>query len=95
MTLSEISRYWAAKKLTEVKLNKKEILMNAPFSTKEFTIQVDKKIRGANLVTESETKSLKKKVSSLEIENWNFYAGKKQSILCFTLPKGESKIILN
>jgi hypothetical protein len=95
MTLSEISRYWAAKKLTRIELNKNEILMNAPFSTNEFTIQVDKKIRGAKLVMGSETKSLQKKTSELEIGNWNFYADKKQSILCFTLPKGDSKIILN
>ncbi len=94
MTLSEIARYWAAKKLTGISAEKSRILFDAPFSTKEFTIKIDKKIKGAELLTGSKTITLIKKNSVLELSDSTYYADKKESILCFKLPKGKSEINL-
>lgn len=95
MTLSEIARYWAAKNLTVISVEKNKILFDAPFSTKEFTINVDKKIKGAELLTRNETTALIKKNTVLELSDSTYFSEKKGSILCFKLPKGKSEINLN
>jgi hypothetical protein len=94
MTLSEISRYWAAKKLTRVEVGNGEVQFSAPFASKEFTIRINKKIKGADLVMMDEKIALSKKNSPLEVENGTYYSNKNESILCFALPKGKSHVIL-
>lgn len=95
MTLSEIARYWAAKKLTSISMEKKKIMFNAPFSTKEFTVKIDKMIRGAELKNGQITFSFLKKNSVLELVDSTYFSDKQGSILCFTLPKGKSEITFN
>ena len=95
MTLSEIARYWAAKNLTGISVDKKRIIFDAPFSTKEFTIKVDKKIKGAELFTRGDTTTLMKKNSVLELSDSTYFSDKNGSILCFKLPKGKSEISFN
>jgi hypothetical protein len=94
MTLSEIARYWAAKKLTSISMEKKRIMFDAPFPTKEFTIKIDKKIKGAELVHGRDATSFIKKNSVLELGDSTYFSDKSESILCFTLPKGKSEIEL-
>jgi len=94
MTLSEIARYWAAKKLTNIEIEKKKIKLNAPFSTKEFTIRVSRKIKGAELAAGNNKTSLVKCNSVLELKDSTYFADKNESQICFTLPKGKSEIAL-
>ena len=75
-------------------MEKKRIMFDAPFSTKEFTIKIDKKIKGAELVKGIQKTSLIKKNSVLELGDSTYFSSKGESILCFTLPKGKSEIEL-
>ncbi len=95
MTLSEIARYWAAKKLTNISMDKKTIIFDAPFSTKEFTVKIEKKIKGAELILGSNSTSLIKKNSALDLSESTYFSDGQESILCFKLPKGKSKINFN
>ena len=95
MTLSEISRYWAAKNLTRIDMVDKKVRFAAPFGVKEFTVKLDKKIRGAEFTSAGEKKVLEKRNNRLEINAWTHFIDKNESILCFNLPKGESEIVLN
>jgi hypothetical protein len=94
MTLSEIARYWAAKKLTKVSINKKRISISAPFESKDFTLGVNMKIRSAELVFKNERKPFELRGSVRDIHNGTYFRGKNESVLCFKLPKGESEIVL-
>ena len=40
MTLSEISRYWAAKELTEIVSNDNAVSLNAPYASPGFTLRI-------------------------------------------------------
>ena len=40
MKLSEISRYWAARELTEIRIQGRDIRFQAPFACPGFTLQV-------------------------------------------------------
>ena len=93
--MSEIARYWAAKKLTEISVDKKRIIFDAPFSTKEFTVKVDKKIKVAELLAGNDVTTLIKKNSILELSDSTYFSDNKGSILCFKLPKGKSEINFN
>jgi hypothetical protein len=95
MTLSEISRYWAAKKLTTVELDKNKILFSAPFSSKEFTVRIDRKIKSAELILNNDRTSLQLSTNFQEISNGTYFTHKNETILCFTLPKGNSEIVLS
>lgn len=95
MTLSEIARYWAAKNLTKIEMQGNKIVFSAPFSAKEFTLRLDKRIKGAEWTAAGEKKNLQKRNVPSEIEDWTFYSEKKETLLCFGLPKGRSEIIIH
>lgn len=92
MKLSEIARYWACKKLTSFEVEGKNIRIRAPFSTKHFTLALDKKVRNAILVSGVEEQVLKNRSQLSLLDSGQFYPGKKETILCFDLPKGESQL---
>ncbi len=95
MKLSEIARYWAGKKLTAFEVEGKNILIKAPFQTKQFTLGLDRTVRKAVLVSEAEEKVLEKSSELSLLDSGKFYNDKKESILCFDLPKGESRLIIS
>ena len=73
----------------------KKVRFAAPFGVKEFTVKLDKKIRGAEFTSAGEKKVLEKRNNRLKINAWTHFIDKNESILCFNLPKGESEIVLN
>jgi len=94
MKLSEISRYWAAKELTKIEANKNEIVFRAPFSTKNFTIVIDSRVIKARFMKNNEETILTPIKDLLHSTN-SFVNQNKSASICFDLPKGVSKIILN
>jgi hypothetical protein len=94
MKNSEIARYWACKKLTSIKHSGNNIDINAPFSTNRFTVKVDKAVGGAQLASAGGKTPLKRVNSPLDLSDGTFYVNRKESILCFELPKGKSKLLL-
>lgn len=85
MKLSEIGRYWAAKDLTAMKRNGKQIALNAPFDVKHFTLRVANAMGPARLDARLKQVS---KISALTAGTW-FQSGQYQ-ILCFNLERGSS-----
>lgn len=85
MKLSEIGRYWAAKDLTAMKRNGKQIALNAPFDVKHFTLRVANAMGPARLDARLKQVS---KISALTAGTW-FQSGQDQ-ILCFNLERGSS-----
>jgi len=92
MKLSEISRYWACKKLTSFEVEGKTIRIQAPFSTNNFTFAINKKVRNAILVSGGREQVLKNTSQLSSIQSGQFYSDRKETILCFDLPKGESQL---
>ncbi len=89
MKLSEISRYWAAKKLTKISIENNGIKIFAPFATTDFTLKTDKKsVRNVSL----NGNSLKQISVKKDLKAGTFYTSNSETILCFDLVKGESMI---
>ena len=95
MTLSEIARYWTAKNLTGIEVDNKRIFISAPFGVKEFTVRLDEKIKGAEFNATGEKKVLERRNNPLQLDNWTYFTDRNESILCFSLPKGKSEIVIN
>lgn len=95
MKLSEIARYWACKKLTAFEVEGKNIKIRAPFQTRQFTIGLNRSVRKVVLHTEGEEKALEKAPQLLSLTSGKFYIDKKESILCFDLPKGVSQLTIS
>jgi hypothetical protein len=96
MKLSEIARYWASRQLTRVTTSAEQIVLQAPFACPLFTIRVP---------TQSErtpqVKLLDRQLDLRAVGNLGALAGgtclpesDRSTILCFDLPKGETRITL-
>jgi len=95
MKLSEISRYWAARELTTLVLNKNSISLSAPFATKGFTLDLNFMARHPGLrINGIETRPFTKVENILDLKANTWYAGRSGSVLCFDLEKGSSEVIL-
>ena len=93
MKNSEVARYWAAKELTRIERNGKQIRFHAPFACSSFTIETEATHRYPPVFTVGERKDILKKVDGplrLEPGTW---AGKGSTItVCVDLPKGASRL---
>jgi len=93
MKLSEISRYWAAKELTSVSIEKNKLILKAPYSTPGFTLKINTSIRQpAMKLREGATKPFVKVSNSKNLKSGTWYTDKAGSILCFDLEKGVTEI---
>ena len=92
MKNSEIARYWAAKELTEISVSENSIVLNAPFASSDFTIEMDGKIINP-VVNQNEL--LKQVSNSKAIGSNSFYSEANRSVLCFHLKKGKNEIRFN
>jgi hypothetical protein len=91
MKLSEISRYWAAKELTSVSVEKTAIKLKAPFAAPDFTLRINKPIKNPGIKNSA---PLQKITRMTDLKPGTFYTGKKETIVCFGLQKGETEIFL-
>ncbi|MBN1789124.1 MAG: twin-arginine translocation signal domain-containing protein [Bacteroidales bacterium] len=88
MKNSEIARYWAAKKLTDIALQDHDIVLKAPFGTERFTIHIDKKIRNLSLNHEGRELILKTASDSLSLKTGAFCWDATGTVVSFDLEKG-------
>ncbi|MBS0000437.1 MAG: hypothetical protein KFF73_15760 [Cyclobacteriaceae bacterium] len=95
MKLSEIARYWACKKLTTMKLIGKTLDIQAPFSTPDFTIRINKPVRRAVFENDGKQVVMEKINQGASLSTGKFFIEEKASILCFDLPKGASRILIS
>ena len=96
MKLSEISRYWAAKELTEISAEKGKITLKAPFSTNGFTVRLtNMKVSKPVIISEGKEKKAVERVrGKKEIKENTWYSDNSETILCFNLEKGLTTINL-
>lgn len=95
MKLSEISRYWACKKLTRLAVIGKTIEIQAPFATTGFTIKIGSSARKVIHEKEGKQVVLEKTVQKSALSSGKFLIEGKASILCFDLPKGKSRLLIS
>jgi hypothetical protein len=95
MKLSEISRYWACKKLTRLEVSGKTIDIQAPFGTVGFTIKIGRSARKVTLEKDGEQVILEKTGQKSSLSAGKFLIEGKASILCFDLPKGKSRLLIS
>lgn len=95
MKLSEIARYWAAKELTNIKLDGNILTLNAPFATPGFTLKLNFNPRHPGLrIRGEEIKPFAKVNDKRAIKDHTWYSDKAGSILCFNLEKGSNELVL-
>lgn len=94
MKLSEIARYWAAKELTQVSIEKNKLMLKAPFVTKGFTVKLNATIRNPRIKATVEERPLIRIKDSKSFKDGTWYSDKKESILCFNLEKGLNELII-
>ncbi|MCP4815172.1 MAG: hypothetical protein GY888_21905, partial [Planctomycetaceae bacterium] len=93
MKISEIARYWAAKKLTRIEQAKQKITFQAPFGTTRFTVRAPLPvtaapkltIQGSNVPLESVTQT-----HLLKAGKW--IRDPEGVVICFDLPRGLSHL---
>jgi hypothetical protein len=95
MKLCEISRYQAAKELTNVAIEKNKIVLKAPFSSPDFTLKLNNSIKKAAIkYTTEEVKPLLRVENSRLLKSGTWCHEKEHSILSFDLKKGLNEILL-
>ncbi len=92
MKLSEISRYWAAKELTEIKKNGNTITLNAPFATTNFTISAVSTQASPQITAAQKQIALSEVRNRSMLKPGTWHRDGKSSTLCFDLPKGKTTI---
>ena len=93
MKLSEISRYWAAKELTQIEKQGTLITFNAPFATTQFTVRT--KTGSSNvpkLLVKGQPVQLRKEKRLLQLETGTWHTDAQNITVCFDLPKGKSTL---
>jgi len=103
MKLSELARYWAAKELTQIAWDRKTLLFHAPFAAPEFTFGVPAEtwnelpggLRTADVQTGLRCDALVEVFHAKELRVGTFLREQRETLFCFDLPKGASRMIFN
>ncbi|MBN2088916.1 hypothetical protein JW964_04860 [candidate division KSB1 bacterium] len=95
MKLSEISRYWAAKELTQITIKDNKIQIKAPFASPFFTIEMNcHNVKKISLIQKSGEKPLERIENPQNLNADQWILNKNRLQICFNLPKGESELKL-
>jgi len=93
MKLSEISRYWAAKELTQIDKQGTLVTFNAPFATPRFTVRIKTNSTNAPKLFVGGRPVQSRPVNQLlQLETGTWYADGRNVTVCFDLPKGKSTL---
>ena len=92
MKNSEIARYWAAKKLTDIVSQDNEITFKAPFGTNRFTVHVSKKIRKMSVHHEGREIITEKTSDPLYLKPGTFCWDPAGTLVSLDLEKGITKL---
>ncbi len=91
MKLSEISRYWAAKELTTITFDNRQIRLKAPFAAPDFTLKMNTSVK--NPILKNGT-PLQKVTNIRNLKSGTFFSENWESYICFDLQKGETEITI-
>jgi hypothetical protein len=91
MKLSEISRYWAAKELTKITVEKASVKLKAPFAAPDFTLKINVLVKNPVVKNSAPLKQINK---IRDLKSGTFYSENKETFICFDLKKGETEIMI-
>jgi hypothetical protein len=93
MKLSELSRYWAARELTTIKLHPGRINFEAPFSCPAFTVRFpNPEAKALTWKTGTQQIALKRAPSIRHLQPGTYLPDGKNSLACFDLVKGSQAL---
>ena len=93
MKLSEIARYWAAKKLTSITARNNIITLNSPYASSGFTLKLNSPVSKPEFKTGNNEVKLLEKVKSLKyLKSNTWYSDRSESYICFNLEKGLNEL---
>lgn len=96
MKLSELARYWAAKELTRITVDKGTIHFRAPFACPDFTISVPKTKPGTPAIRNEDQITTLRQVATLNHLQTNTWCDQTaKAVVCFDLPKGQAQLKWN
>ena len=95
MKNSEISRYWAAKELTQIDKQGRRITFNAPFATTRFTVRIKSNLPTLpKLIANTNPVRLRRVKKLLQLQSHTWHMDGRDVTVCFDLPKGKSTLDL-
>jgi hypothetical protein len=95
MKNSEIARYWAAKELTRIEKQGRQVTFSAPFATTRFTVRVAGNSPAApRLTVAGKPVALRRVTAPLQLKSGSWHADGRETVVCFDLPKGKSTLNL-
>ena len=93
MKLSEIARYWAAKELTNITVRSGHVVLDAPFASPDFTVQVPINSHGNVKIVASGKTATPRQVSKMsDLEPGTWHQEDRVATICFDLQKGRTEI---
>lgn len=96
MKLSEITRYWAARELTEIKQTGTRIELHAPLACPDFTLRCHLPGNGCpQLRVADSLRPLIQVDQPLRLTSDTWYRDGQEIVACFALPKGRSILEIN
>ncbi|RYD49703.1 MAG: hypothetical protein EOP85_01095 [Verrucomicrobiaceae bacterium] len=95
MKLSEVSRYWAAKELTQLRRSGNRVAIHAPFACPDFTVRLKGSDKGVpELQAGGSAVPLKEVRKALQLEPGTWVREGDATTVCFPLTRGTSALEL-
>ncbi len=93
MKLSEIARYWAARKLTRANWSEGRLLLTAPFACPQFTVRLPSTPnRPPTLAAAGQKRELRRVSTPTQLQRDTWLLEPESCVACFDLPRGEAEL---
>jgi hypothetical protein len=93
MKQGEIARYWAAKELTQIEKQGRQITFRAPFATTRFTVRLKAGSQTPpRLTLTGRSAELRRVTAPLQLQSGTWHSDGSDITVCFDLPKGKSTL---
>jgi hypothetical protein len=93
MKQCEIARYWAAKELTKIEKQGRQVTFTAPFATTRFTVRLAGGSQSPPILKLAGKRAeLRRVTAPLQLKSGNWHSDGSNITVCFDLPKGKSTL---
>jgi hypothetical protein len=93
MKQGEIARYWAAKELTQIEMQGRQVTFTAPFATTRFTVRLKADSQTPpRLTLAGSSAELRRVTAPLQLQSGTWHSDGSDIMVCFDLPKGKSTL---
>jgi hypothetical protein len=93
MKQREIARYWAAKELTKIEKQNRQVTFTAPFATTRFTVRLAGGSQSPpRLTLAGKSAELRRVTAPLQLKSGTWHSDGSDITVCFDLPKGKSTL---